>query len=102
MLPGAGALADKLGETDLQNSKEIKHTRAMIQSMTKREREDPDLLNPSRKNRIALGAGLKIEEVNRIVKQFRNGAKLAKQFTGKGAATRMQSLFGAQNSLRMR
>jgi signal recognition particle subunit SRP54 len=102
MLPGAGALAEKLGETDLQNSKEIKHTRAMILSMTKREREDPDLLNPSRKNRIALGAGLKIEEVNRIVKQFRNGAKLAKQFTGKGAAARMQSLFGAQNSLRMR
>ncbi|MDR2152515.1 MAG: signal recognition particle protein [Helicobacteraceae bacterium] len=102
MLPGAGALADKLGDVDLQNSKEIKHTRAMIQSMTRRERENPDLLNPSRKNRIALGAGLKIEEINRIIKQFKNGSKLAKQFSSKGGSSRLQSLLGAKNSFRTR
>jgi signal recognition particle subunit SRP54 len=102
MLPGASALSEKLGDVDLQNSKEIKRARAMIQSMTKRERENPDLLNPSRKNRIAAGAGLKIEEVNRTIKQFKSGSKLVKQFSGKGAAQQFQSLLGAQNSLRMR
>ncbi|MDR1452306.1 MAG: signal recognition particle protein [Helicobacteraceae bacterium] len=102
MLPGAGGLADKLGDVDLQNSDEIKRARAMIQSMTEREREDPDLLNPSRKNRVASGAGLNIDEVNRIIKRFKNGAKLAKQLTGKGGAARLESFFGGQNSLRMR
>ncbi|MDR2904869.1 MAG: signal recognition particle protein Srp54 [Helicobacteraceae bacterium] len=92
MIPGAGGLADKLGDLDLENSKELSHTRAAIRSMTPRERENPDLLNPSRKARIASGAGLKIEEVNRIVKQFRNGAKIAKQFSGKGGMAKLQTI----------
>ncbi|MDR2033501.1 MAG: signal recognition particle protein Srp54 [Helicobacteraceae bacterium] len=103
MLPGgAGALADKIGDMDLQNSAEIKHTRAMILSMTKKEREDPDLLNPSRKSRIAAGAGLSIDEVNRIIKRFKNGAKMAKRFTGKGGLSQLQSALGGTNSPRMR
>jgi signal recognition particle subunit SRP54 len=102
MLPGGNALAERLGDMDLQNSAEIKHTRAMIQSMTKGEREDPDLLNASRKIRVAAGAGLKLDEVNRIIKRFRSGAKLAKSFSGKGGASQLQAMLSGQNSPRMR
>ena len=52
----------------------------MIQSMTVEERQNPDLLNPSRKHRIAKGAGVDISEVNRMVKQFKEMKKLMKQF----------------------
>ena len=56
---------------------------AMIYSMTPAERRDPDLLNPSRKHRIAKGAGVDISEVNRMVKQFNEMKKMMKMI-GKG------------------
>ena len=55
---------------------------AMIQSMTKEERTNPSILNPSRKNRIAKGAGVDISEVNRLVKQFEQSRKMMKQMSG--------------------
>ncbi|PCM56034.1 signal recognition particle protein, partial [Campylobacter sp. BCW_8712] len=70
-------------DIDLDNSKEIIHIKAMISSMTPKERENPDLLNNARKRRIAEGAGLSQVEVNRFLKQFSNAAKLAKRFSGK-------------------
>ncbi|GHV08276.1 signal recognition particle protein [Campylobacterota bacterium] len=100
LIPGAGNLADKLGDMDLEHSGEMRHIRAMIQSMTPKEREDPDLITPSRKSRIANGAGLKIDEVNRFFKQFRNGAKMAKQFAGKGGMERFGALLSQQNRVR--
>ncbi len=65
----------------------MKKTEAIIYSMTPAERSNPNLLNPSRKNRIARGAGVDISEVNRLVKQFEQMKKMMKQMPGmmKGA-----------------
>ena len=101
MIPGAGGIADKLGDLDMEKSGEIAHIRAMICSMTAKERGDPDLMSPSRKNRIARGAGVSIDEVNRFLKQFRNGAKMAKQFSGKGGLERLGALLSQQNRAKL-
>ncbi len=85
MIPGLSSVAGQIKDIDLDNSKEIKHIKAMIDSMTTKERENPDLLNNARKRRIAAGAGLDQIEVNRFLKQFTNAAKLAKKFAGKGS-----------------
>ena len=65
----------------------LKRTEAIIQSMTAKERKNPDIINPSRKNRIARGAGVNISEVNRLMKQFEQMKKMMKQMPGmmKGA-----------------
>jgi hypothetical protein len=70
---------------DLENSTEIKKIKAMINSMTPKERKEPSILlkSNSRKRRIAKGAGLSIQETNKILKQFQNAAKLAKKFANK-------------------
>lgn len=83
MIPGLSNVASNLKDIDLDNSKEIIHIKAMISSMTPKERENPELLNNARKRRIAEGAGLSQMEVNRFLKQFANAAKLAKKFSGK-------------------
>ncbi len=92
MIPGMGNMAKALKDVDLENSKELKHLRAIINSMTPKEREDPDLLNNSRKARIAKGAGLDVIEVNRMIKQFKNAAKMAKKFSGKGGMKDLQAM----------
>ncbi len=92
MIPGMSSIAKQIDDIDLENSKEIKHIKAMIQSMTPKERENPDLLNNSRKRRIARGAGLSQMEVNRVLKQFKNAAKLAKRLSGKGGMKQMQEI----------
>ncbi len=85
MIPGMGKMMQQIGDIDLENSGEIKKIKAMISSMTKKERENPHLLkeSASRRRRIARGAGLSVQEVNRINKQFQNAAKMAKKFAGK-------------------
>lgn len=83
MIPGLSGVANQIKDIDLDNSKEIVHIRAMINSMTLKERENPDLLNNSRKRRLAEGAGLSQMEVNRFLKQFTNASKIAKKFSGK-------------------
>ncbi|TXE83503.1 signal recognition particle protein [Campylobacter peloridis] len=83
MIPGLSSMASSIKDIDLDNSKEIVHIKAMISSMTPKERENPDLLNNARKRRIAEGAGLSQMEVNRFLKQFSNAAKLAKKFSNK-------------------
>ncbi|WP_457605327.1 signal recognition particle protein [Nitratifractor sp.] len=92
MIPGMGGMAKQLGDLDLENSEEVKHIKAMISSMTPKERENPDLLNNSRKRRIAAGAGLNQMEVNRVLKQFKNAAKMAKKLSGKGGMKEMQKM----------
>ena len=77
---------------DLENSVEMKRIKAMISSMTKKERELPSLLNNSRKRRIAQGAGLSQMEVNRFLKQFKNAAKMAKKFSGKKGMQDLQNM----------
>ena len=94
MIPGMGNMAKAIKDLDLDNSKEIKRIKAMINSMTPKERRDPDLIlkNSSRKRRIAQGAGLSPQEVNKILKQFNNAAKFAKKFAGKKGMQDMQNL----------
>lgn len=98
MIPGMQGMAAKIKDVDLENNDDIKHIRAMIGSMTPKERENPSLLNNTRKRRIALGAGLEQMQVNRFLKQFENAAKLAKKFSGKSG---MQSLMNMMNQARV-
>lgn len=79
MLPGVG---DKLKDVDVDD-KQLNRIEAIITSMTKAERAKPSIINPSRKKRIAAGSGTKVEEVNRLLKQFDQMQKMMKQFTGK-------------------
>ncbi|MBQ3675490.1 MAG: signal recognition particle protein [Campylobacter sp.] len=92
MIPGLSGMANKINDIDLDNSKEIIHIKAMINSMTPKERENPDLLNNSRKRRLAAGAGLSQVEVNHFLKQFSNAAKLAKKFSAKGGMQGLASI----------
>jgi len=92
MIPGMSGIAKQIGDIDLENSKELKHIKAMINSMTPKERENPDLLNNSRKRRIAKGAGLDQMQVNRVLKQFKQAAKMAKRLSGKGGMKQMQEI----------
>ena len=85
MMPGMGALGGKGKMPDLdseENEKKMARMEAMIHSMTPEERRDPDILNPSRKHRIARGAGVDIAEVNRMVKQFNESRKMMKKLLG--------------------
>ena len=90
MLPGMG-LGGNMKNIQMPDEDEaeanLKRTEAIIHSMTAKERKNPDILNPSRKNRIARGAGVDISEVNRLVKQFEQMKKMMKQMPGmmKGA-----------------
>ena len=80
MMPGLGGkMKDLEGMVD---EKDLARKEAMIYSMTPAERSNPDLLNPSRKNRIAKGAGVTVAEVNRFVKQFEQTRKMMKQMPG--------------------
>ncbi|MBQ4036565.1 MAG: signal recognition particle protein [Clostridia bacterium] len=82
MIPGMNSGAMKDAKID---ERQIDRTRAIIQSMTPRERQKPDLINASRKRRIAAGCGQTVEEVNRLLRQFEAVNKMMKQFSGKKA-----------------
>jgi len=92
MIPGMGAMAKQIGDMDLENSTEMKQIRALISSMTPKERENPELLNNTRKRRLAAGAGMSQMHVNRVLKQFKNAGKMAKQLSGKGGMKQMQEM----------
>ena len=92
MIPGMGNMAKQLGDMDLENSDEIKQIKALVSSMTPKERENPDLLNNTRKRRLASGAGLDPMHVNRVLKQFKNAAKMAKKMSTKGGMKEMQKM----------
>ncbi|MDE6209424.1 MAG: signal recognition particle protein [Lachnospiraceae bacterium] len=79
MMPGMG---QKLQGAELPDEKALGRIEAIIYSMTPKERSNPQILNPSRKNRIARGAGVDIAEVNRLVKNFEQARKMMKQFPG--------------------
>ena len=81
MMPGMGG--GKMPDIDeAAAEKNLARTEAIIYSMTLKERQNPSLLNPSRKRRIAQGAGVDIAEVNRLVKQFEQMKKMMKQMPG--------------------
>ncbi len=81
MMPGMGGNQMKQLE-DAVDEKKMARIEAIILSMTVKERQNPDVLNPSRKRRIANGAGVDISEVNRLVKQFEQSRKMMKQMSG--------------------
>ena len=92
MLPGIGGKAKDL--EGMIDEKAMDRTKAIILSMTPKERSNPSLLNLSRKNRIAKGAGVDIKEVNRLVKQFEQSKKMMKQMPGlMGGKTGMKGGF---------
>ncbi|MBE6566708.1 MAG: signal recognition particle protein [Ruminococcaceae bacterium] len=91
MMPGVkpGAMKDvKIDE------KAMAHTEAIIHSMTKAEREHPDIINASRKKRIAAGSGTSVEEVNKLLKQFEQMLKMMKQFTNMGKTKQGKRMLG--------
>ena len=102
MIPGLSQMAGKLQDVDMENSVEMKRIKAMIGSMTKKEREDPELLNNSRKRRIAEGSGLSQVEVNRFLKQFANAAKMAKKFSGKKGMQDLQNMLAQSKHAHLR
>ena len=81
MLPGVDTKALQGAKVD---EKAMAHTEAIIKSMTKREREHPEIIQASRKIRIAKGSGTTVEEVNKLLKQFDQMKKMIKQFSGGG------------------
>ena len=93
MLPTMGTPKGGMPEID---ESQMDRVRAIILSMTKEERQNPSILNPSRKNRIAKGSGVDISEVNRLVKQFEQMRKMMKQLPGmmKGRRGGFGGLFG--------
>ena len=91
MLPGVNAKA--LENAKIDDSK-TKRTEAIIESMTKRERENPEIINASRKRRIAAGSGTEIHEVNALLKQFESMQKMMKQFTNPKMMKKMKRMGG--------
>ncbi|MCR4675042.1 MAG: signal recognition particle protein [Lachnospiraceae bacterium] len=98
MMPGMGMNLNKSQMNQIEGAvddKKLSHIEAIIYSMTPEERENPKLMNPSRKHRLAQGAGVDIAEVNRFIKQFEQSRKMMKQMSGmmKGKKGRMRFPF---------
>ena len=96
MIPGLGK---QLKNFDVDDDA-FKHIEAIIQSMTPDERRNPDVINGSRRRRIALGSGLEVSDVNQMLKQFRDMKKMMKTVTklmGKGRSVDLSALAGRRN-----
>lgn len=83
MMPGAGNI-----DEDSIDSKQVDRTKAIILSMTPKERRNPKILNASRKKRIARGCAMEVQDINKLLKQFEMSKKMMKQFSGKGRGKR--------------
>ena len=92
MIPGVNSNA-KNNINLAQSEKEFAQMEAIIQSMTKAEREDPNILNASRRRRIAAGCGQPVSKINQLVKRYNDAKKMMKSFSGKGGAGRMNRMF---------
>ena len=90
MIPG---MEKQLRDVDVDD-RQLLRIEAIIKSMTKKEREKPEILNASRKKRIAAGSGMKVEDINRLLKQYEQMKKMFKQMNGKGARRRMPNGMG--------
>ncbi len=96
MLPGMGQLTEAMNGEETEG--EMKRMLGIIDSMTPRERRNPKIIDPSRRNRIAAGAGAQVQDVNALLKQFDMMAPVMKAMAGKGMGQRMQALQELQNS----
>ncbi len=88
MIPGVG---NKIKDADIDD-RMLDKTASIIYSMTEKERTNPDIINPSRKRRIAAGCGMQVEDVNKLLNQYRQMQKMFKQFSGKGSKKKMRNL----------
>ncbi|MDN3517360.1 signal recognition particle protein [Aquisalimonas lutea] len=96
-MPGMGGMADKVkGQVD---DKDIRRLVAIINSMTPAERRRPDVINGSRKRRIATGSGTQVQDVNRLLKQFKQMQKMMKQVKKKGGMQRMMRQLGGPGGM---
>ncbi len=91
MMPGMNRNALKDAKLD---ESYLAHTEAIIRAMTKRERTHPDIINASRKKRIATGSGTSVEEVNKVLRQFDQMMKMMKQFTDMGKSKKGKKMLG--------
>ncbi len=98
MLPGVAKMKDQLASANLDD-KFVKRQRAIISSMTPQERRNPDILKASRKKRIASGAGVTVEYVNRLLKQHRQMADMMKMMGGANAKRGMMGKLGQMMGL---
>jgi signal recognition particle subunit SRP54 len=98
MIPGLGGAAREV-DTEA-GEREMKRSAAIIDSMTPLERRDPSVVNGSRRKRIAKGSGTRVEDVNRLLKQFAQARKMMKQFGGAGGGKMMKRLMAAQRAQR--
>ncbi len=97
MLPGMGK---QMGDIEsMVDEKQLAHMEAIVLSMTPEERQNPKLLNPSRKARIARGSGVDISVVNRFIKQFEQSQKMMKQIPGMMGGKKGRGLFGGMGGL---
>ena len=85
MVPGMSRFRDQIDQKDME--KRISRVEAIINSMTMKERQNPKILNASRRKRIAAGSGVQVRDVNEVLKQFQDMQKLMSQM-GKGAYAR--------------
>lgn len=88
MLPGVGS---KLKNVDIDDG-QLDRIQAIIFSMTPKERANPDIINPSRKRRIAAGCGMQVEDINRLLSQYRQMQKMMKQFNSKGMRKKLSRM----------
>lgn len=95
MIPGLGGIANKIKEAQI-DEKEFDHIEAMIRSMTIKERRHPDIINGSRRKRIADGSGMRVQDVNKLLKNFEQAKKAMKQMgkMGKFGMPGMKLPFG--------
>jgi len=91
-LPGMGGMAQAAEQADM--GKQFKTMTVIIDSMTKAERSNPDILNGSRKRRITTGSGTQIQDLNRLLKQHKQMAKMMKKMKGGGMAKMMRGMGG--------
>ncbi len=97
-LPGMSGVSKKMDELGIDGDKQMLRTQAIVLSMTKKEREKPEIINASRKKRIAAGCGMKVEDVNKLLRSFEQMQKTMKQFKNfKGKKFLGKSLFGFGN-----
>ncbi len=95
MLPGVGR---KIDDVDI-DERQFDRIQALILSMTPQERAKPDIINPSRKRRIAAGAGMQVEDVNKLLSQYRQMQKMFKQFSGKSSKKMMKRMRNMPGSM---
>jgi signal recognition particle subunit SRP54 len=96
LMPGMGEMQKMLEQEDTEGG--IKQTIGIINSMTADERRNPKIIDPSRRNRIAQGAGVQAADVNQLVKQYEMMSPIMKAMAGKGMGERMSALRDLQNS----